>query len=66
MNSKKCSKCDIEKTIDQYNKATNGCLFDVASVCKQCMSINRKQKIVSKNEGVFCEYPPSKYKKCIT
>jgi hypothetical protein len=65
MNSKKCSQCYIEKTVDQYNKATNGCLFDVASVCKQCMVINRKQKRLEKNEGLFCEYPPSKYKKCI-
>lgn len=66
MQSKPCTKCKVEKTLDQYNKSTNGCLYGVHSICKNCMVISRREKTLIKNQGKYCEYPVPKHKKCKT
>ena len=66
MLSKSCTKCNLEKTLDEYNKSFSGCLYGVASICKNCMVIRRREKTLIKNEGTFCIYPVPQQKKCTT
>lgn len=55
MQSKKCTKCHAEKTLEHFNKAKNG-MFGKAAICKCCENLKylaNKDKILKRSKEKY-------------